>query len=196
MRSLLGNWLHAMKRKAMIGARARRETMRTRPQGVTFRLEALEDRIVPSAPALGPRGAYAQTNLVSDIPGLALLTDSNLKNPWGNSFGADGSFSISDQSTNVSTLYAVKQSGVSVESPTVAIPTTAAGPQGPTGQANNTTSSFLVNGTPAAFIYADLNGTISAWNSSAGTTAQVEATTAGAGYTGLNLQSTAAGDFL
>ena len=196
MAFLLRMWLQAMKRKAAKGARSRRGATLTRPDRTVLRLEVLEDRTVPSAPALGPQGAYVQTNLVSDIPGLALLTDANLKNSWGTSFAADGSFSISDQKTNVSTQYAVHESGVIAESPTVAIPTTAAGPQGPTGQANNTTSSFLVNGTPAAFIYADLNGGIYAWNPSAGTTAQLEAKTAGAGYTGLNLQSTAAGDFL
>jgi uncharacterized protein (TIGR03118 family) len=134
--------------------------------------------------------------LVSDIPGLALVTDPNLKNPWGTAFSADGSFSIANQQTNTTSLYAVTQAGVRAESPTVAIPTTAAGPQGPTGEASNDTSSFLVNGTPASFLYANLNGTISAWNSSAGTTAQVEATTIGATYTGLDMESTTAGDFL
>jgi uncharacterized protein (TIGR03118 family) len=146
--------------------------------------------------ANGTQVGYVQTNLVSDISGLAQLTDPNLKNPWGTSFSSDGSFSISDQKTNVSTLYSVTAAGVSPESPTVAIPTTAAGPQGPTGQVANDTASFLVNGTPASFIYANLNGTISAWSSSAGTTAQVEATTIGAAYSGLDLESTAAGDFL
>ncbi len=29
---------------------------------------------------------FSQTNLVSDIPGLATITDPNLKNPWGVSF--------------------------------------------------------------------------------------------------------------
>ena len=29
---------------------------------------------------------YLQTDLVSDIPGLAAITDSNLTNPWGVSF--------------------------------------------------------------------------------------------------------------
>jgi hypothetical protein len=28
---------------------------------------------------------YVQTNLVSDIPGLAAITDSSLVNPWGSS---------------------------------------------------------------------------------------------------------------
>jgi uncharacterized protein (TIGR03118 family) len=192
----LSTWLRAMKRNAATGSPARR-TKRTHPNRIVLRLETLEDRTVPSAPGAGPPAVYVQTNLVSDIPGLAQLTDPSLKNPWGTSFSADSSFSVSDQKTNVSTLYAVTEAGVSQESPTIAIPTTAAGPQGPTGQARNDTSSFLVNGTPASFIYANLNGTISAWNSSAGTTAQVEVTTSGAAaYPGLVLQSTAAGDFL
>jgi uncharacterized protein (TIGR03118 family) len=196
MAFLLGTWLQAMKRKAPNSARSGRGAKLACPNRSVLRLDGLEDRTVPSAPAVGPRSAYVQTNLVSDIPGLALLTDPDLKNPWGTSFTADGSFSIANQKTNVSTLYAVTEAGVRAESPTVTIPTTAGGPQGPTGQASNDTPSFLVNGTPASFIYANVNGTISAWNSSSGTTAQVEATTAGAGYTGLVMQSTAAGDFL
>src|SRR5260370_16054071 len=152
MTFLLGTWLRAMKRKAGIGARTRHGAKRTRPHRIVPRLEVLEDRTVPSTSPLGPPVGYIQTNLVSDIPGLAQLTDPNLKNPWGTSFSADGSFSISDQKTNVSTLYAVTEAGVSAELPTIAIPTTAAGPQGPTGQASNDTSSFLVNGTPASFI--------------------------------------------
>jgi TIGR03118 family protein len=53
-----------------------------------------------------------------------------------------------------------------------------------------------VNGAPASFIYANLNGTISAWNSRVGTTAVVETTPTGGVYTGLVLESTASGDFL
>ena len=48
---------------------------------------------------------YFQTNLTSDIPGLAANTDPNLKNPWGMSFTAISPFWVSDQVTNVSTLY-------------------------------------------------------------------------------------------
>ena len=68
---------------------------------------------------------------------------------------------------------------------TVHIPTTDSGPQGPTGQVSNTNdSSFILdNGVSARFIFADLNGTISAWNG--GSTATVEVTTKGAVYTGL-----------
>lgn len=135
---------------------------------------------------------YIQTNLVSDIPNLALLTDPALKNPWGISHGPATPFWVSDQGTNVTTLYIVNGGGVS-KSPTlpeVTIPTTGSGPQGPTGQVSNIGgSNFVVNGTPARFIFADLNGTISAWNPTLGTTAAIQASTAGAVYTGLAISS-------
>jgi uncharacterized protein (TIGR03118 family) len=147
--------------------------------------------------AFGSQNGYVQTNLVSDLASEnAQITDPTLKNPWGISESASGPFWVSNQKTNSSTLYSVTAAGISKLPLTVAIPTTAAGPQGPTGQVSNDTSSFLVNGAPASFIFANLNGTLSAWNKSAGTAAQVEATTAGAAYTGLDIESTTAGDFL
>jgi uncharacterized protein (TIGR03118 family) len=67
---------------------------------------------------------------------------------------------------------------------------TASGPQGPTGQVaneNTSSTSFPVgnggNGGSAHFIFAGLTGSISAWDT--GSTAFVQATTAGASYTGL-----------
>ncbi len=152
-------------------------------------LEALEDRLMPTV--------YLQVNLVSDVQGQALVFDSNLKNPWGVSESATSPFWVSAQGTNVSTLYKVTSAGVSIVSPPspVAIPTTLVGPQGPTGQVFNSTSSFsLLNGKPALFIFANLNGTLSAWNG--GNSATIEATTAGAVYTGLAIGSNAQGNFL
>jgi len=131
---------------------------------------------------------YVQTNLVSDIPGLATILDTSLVNPWGISHSATSPFWVSNQGTNTATLYAVTGSNnVTKNALTVAIPTTASGPQGPTGQVNNTGMSFQIGAAPApaAFIFANLNGTISAWNNSAGTTAVIQATTPGAVYTGL-----------
>jgi len=139
---------------------------------------------------------FAQTNLVSDIQGLAALRDANLVNPWGMSFSATSPFWISDQNKNLSTLYRINAGVITKVPLEVAIPTTAAGPQGPTGQVNNGTTLFPVNGTAANFIFADLNGTISAWNNSAGTTAQIKVTTPGAVYTGLAQGSNASGPFL
>jgi uncharacterized protein (TIGR03118 family) len=135
--------------------------------------------------------AYLQTDLVSDIPGLATITDPNLVNPWGISHGPSTPFWVSDQGTGVATLYNVPTGGTVTQAGLiVSIPTTTTGPQGPTGQVFNNTMSFAANGTPATFIFANLNGTISAWNSAAGTMAQIAVTTPGAVYTGLTLAGT------
>jgi len=137
-------------------------------------------------------GPYVQTNLVSDIAGLAAIQDLSLKNPWGVSHGPATPFWVSDQGANVSTLYTVTGGSVSKNALTVTIPTTATGPQGPTGQVSNIGgASFPVNGAPANFIFANLNGTISAWNNipAGNTTAQIEVPAAGAVYTGLAISA-------
>jgi uncharacterized protein (TIGR03118 family) len=141
---------------------------------------------------------YLQTNLVSDIPGLGAITDPKLVNSWGISHTSTSPFWVSNQSTNSATLYAVTASTnvskVNINPPSgfVAIPTTASGPQGPTGQvANTNASSFPVgNGgdnMSAHFIFANLNGTISAWDM--GATAFTQVTTPGATYTGLAINT-------
>ena len=139
---------------------------------------------------------YVQTNLVSGTPGVpAEIFDSALANPWGITETTTSPFWISDQGVSLATLYMVTNSTTvskvtAVNPPTgnIAIPTTAAGPQGPTGTVANTNMmSFLVggsgNGAFAHFIFANLNGTISAWNT--GPTAIVQKTITGAVYTGL-----------
>src|SRR5262249_507373 len=91
--------------------------------------------------------------------------------------------------TSTADLFTVHGLSITQNSLEVSIPTTASGPQGPTGQVNNPmsnpSSAFLVNGAPASFIFANLNGTISACNITAGTTAAIKITTAGVVYTGL-----------
>jgi uncharacterized protein (TIGR03118 family) len=146
------------------------------------------------APALSHADSYTQTNLVSDIPGMANNTDPNLKNPWGISNSATSPFWVSDQGTGRSTLY----NGTGTpQALVVTIPGSASPPTGPTGTVFNSASAgFLVGSSPANFIFDNLNGTISAWNGGAGTTAQVEATTAGAVYTGLAQATNASGTFL
>ncbi len=139
---------------------------------------------------------YVQTNLVSDISGLATINDPALVNPWGISHSATSPFWTSNQGTNSATLYTVtgsttvsKVTAVNPPNGVIAVPTSGNGPaQGPTGQVSNVnTSSFLVgnggNGMFAHFIFANLNGTISAWDT--GATAFIQAATAGASYTGL-----------
>src|SRR5579864_7371224 len=111
-----------------------------------------------------PATVFTQTNLTSDIPGLASFTDGNLKNPWGMSFSMTSPFWSSDQGTGVATLY---NAAGQPQPLVVSIPKTAAGPQGPTGQVFNGTSGFqLAANAPSLFIFSSLAGTISGWNPS------------------------------
>ena len=130
---------------------------------------------------------YLQTDLVSDLSALgAKITDPSLKNPWGLSFLPGSPIWVSDQGTQNATLYGV--TGASVTKEALAVAISPSGAAGPTGQvANTNASAFDVAGTGshALFIFANLNGSISAWNGSAGTTAVTESTTPGAAYTGL-----------
>jgi uncharacterized protein (TIGR03118 family) len=117
---------------------------------------------------------FQQTNLVSDIAGMAQVTDSNLVNPWGISFSSaapKGSpIWVSDQGTGKSTLYAVNPSDtVTKNSLIVTIPTVgSSSPTGPTGQVANSTREITVPTTTgcvaSSFIFDTLQGTIEGWN--------------------------------
>jgi uncharacterized protein (TIGR03118 family) len=144
---------------------------------------------------------FTQTNLVSNIPELkAKITDPQLVNPWGVSHSPTSPFWTSNQGKNTATLYAVTDkttvSKVNINGTGIvvipcaapAVPCTDSIGKGPTGQVNNTnTSSFPVSGGDgkfAHFIFANLNGTISAWDT--GPTAFVQNSgAAGTVYTGL-----------
>ena len=172
--------------------------MNVKPSIRVSRLVALAALAFASGLPVPASAQYAQINLVSNIPGLATITDPRLVNPWGLSRSPTSPFWTSNQGTNSSTLYAVTGStnvtqvlGVNANG-FVAIPTTAAGPQGPTGQVNNTnTASFQltpgVASTSSRFIFADLNGTISGW--AGGLSSTVMQSTPGAVYTGLAINS-------
>src|SRR5213596_2986507 len=93
---------------------------------------------------------YLQTNLVSDIPGLAAHTDPNLRNPWGTSVGPGSPIWVSDNAAGVTTLY----DGAGNARPLVvtipAAPSAGAAAVGtPTGQAFNTfapgSSDFVIS---------------------------------------------------
>jgi uncharacterized protein (TIGR03118 family) len=113
------------------------------------------------ASATPPAHAYLQTNLVSDVPGWAQVTDPNLVNAWGLSSGAATPLWVSDNGTNVTTLYtAPTGSSVSVVPLVVKIPGGA-----PTGQVFNSTTSFVLpDGAPAFFLFASEAGEIAGWN--------------------------------
>ena len=115
--------------------------------------------------AFSPRvllaASFGQTNLVSNVSGLAYTTDGNLKNPWGVAFSATSPFWISNQGSGTSTLYDGAGNKVAL---TVTIPGSATPPTGPTGQVFSS-SGFNVNGSPSHFIFDTLSGTIAGWNS-------------------------------
>src|SRR5437762_5473565 len=75
---------------------------------------------------------YVQTNLVSDIPGLASTTDPNLVNAWGIAFSATSPVWIADNGTGLSTLY-TGAGGIVPLVVTVPPPTGATGHSAPTG---------------------------------------------------------------
>jgi uncharacterized protein (TIGR03118 family) len=134
---------------------------------------------------------YLQTNLVSDIPGLAQSTDPNLKNPWGASFSATSPFWVSNAASNTSTLY--QGTGSTVNARVVSVP------GGPTGEiANGVATDFIeTNGKPASFIFATLSGSIYCWNgTNTNNVAQQAATVAGTSFTGLALANNGSANYL
>jgi uncharacterized protein (TIGR03118 family) len=162
--------------------------------------------------------AYQQTNLVSDIPGLALHTDPNLRNSWGTSTGPGLPIWVSDNATGAATLYdgqgnpqpgpGNQQLVVSIPAPPSAGPGAVGAPDGTVF--NPTPDGFAVseNGVsaPARFLFATEDGTIAGWNPAVDPTHAViavdrstvtdQAGDHGAVYKGLALVSTPAGKFL
>lgn len=132
---------------------------------------------------------FVQTNLASDIDGLAANTDANLKNPWGISFANTSPFWVSDQVTGKTTL----NNGAGA--PQALVVTT---PPAPTGQVFNSSPSFaLARGGKALFIFDSLSGQIAAWNLAQGTSAVTEfSATDGSAFTGLALGNNGSGDLL
>jgi uncharacterized protein (TIGR03118 family) len=149
---------------------------------------------------------FAQTNLVSDVSGLAAHTDSVVQNAWGLSHGPNTPFWVSDAGTDMSTLY--DGTGAAFPPPPsgplhVSIPGPAPHvPAVPTGNLFNSSSGFaLVNGVPsskAIFIFAGATGTISGWNPGVDATHAVTKVNnfPQASYTGIALGTNSSGTFL
>jgi uncharacterized protein (TIGR03118 family) len=134
---------------------------------------------------------FTQTNLVSDIPGLAKTTDPNLVNPWGVAFSSSSPFWVSDNGTGLATLYngaGVKQGLV------VTIPGVGGNPGAPTGVIFNSTTSFNAD----LFIFGTEDGTIAGWRGALGTTAEtlVDSTGMNSVFKGLAIANTSAGTYL
>jgi uncharacterized protein (TIGR03118 family) len=122
-------------------------------------------------------GNVLQTNLVSDLPGVAANLDPHLVNPWGISENATSPFWVSDNNAGVSTLYntAGTPQALVVSIPSPGDPLGASGT--PTGTvfnlAGGAAGGFKVTGVnaagaatsaPAVFLFATEDGTIVGWN--------------------------------
>lgn len=133
-------------------------------------------------------GGYVQTNLISDIPGLAPVTDPNLLNPWGLAFFPDMSpfwINENNQPVGASALYfadAVPFPGlpsVTIPAPTVTNPVTPGAPTGIVANFFVGTGAFDIPDPDnpiavedfggfdgaALFIFDTEDGTIEAWTS-------------------------------
>ncbi|HJT59384.1 MAG TPA: TIGR03118 family protein [Ktedonobacteraceae bacterium] len=147
-------------------------------------------------------GVYLQTNLVSNIPGTAPITDPNLVNPWGISFSPSGPFWISDNGTGLSTLY---DGQGNIQPLVVTIPPAAGGMTGtPTGTVyNGNSNDFVVSkkhkSGGSIFLFDTEDGTLSGWNPNVDPTNAIRAvdnSSSGAVYKGLVIASNQSGTFL
>ncbi|HEY5911230.1 MAG TPA: TIGR03118 family protein [Verrucomicrobiae bacterium] len=145
---------------------------------------------------LDAQNAYVDRRLVSDLPGVAEFTDTNLLNPWGIAFSANGAFWISDNHAGVSTLY---NSSGTPQTLIVNIPTPASGapPSAPTGMIfNNTTGFTVAPNFPARFIFSTEDGTIVGWNSGTNAVLEVDNSASGAVYKGLAFGAAGGSNYL
>jgi uncharacterized protein (TIGR03118 family) len=130
---------------------------------------------------------------VADLPGVALLQDTNLLNVWGMSFSPTSPFWISGDGSGLALVYAVTyDANGMVQVAKVNLEVTVPGEGNPTGQGWNGTHGFRTN----VFIFASENGTISGWRGSLGTAAEILASRSTAVYRGMTLVTNANGPVL
>ena len=118
----------------------------------------------------GQQNAFKQTDLVSNVSGVAHTTDSQLVNPWGVSFLPGQEFWIADNNSGFSTLY--DGQGNKDQALIVTIPGASHNPNGncspgcPTGNVANANSSFFGGG---QFIYDTEDGIFAIWTGASNT---------------------------
>jgi uncharacterized protein (TIGR03118 family) len=156
--------------------------------------------------SLPAEAQYHATNLVSNQLRQAPNIDPLLANPWGLARSATGAWWVSDNDTGWSTLYSETGKQVPLR---VLIPTAGNGPSSPSGLNgpgtptgivfNGSSTDFQVQGHSAPFLFATLDGTISAWAPGVNVnmaTLVVDNSASKASYTGLAITSYPSGNFL
>jgi uncharacterized protein (TIGR03118 family) len=146
-----------------------------------------------SAFAAGPAG-FTETDLVSDVPHAAHLTDANVKNPWGIALGPDTPLWVANNHTATATIYAGAngQQQVTKSQLTVKLPDSASA-QVFNPNASTRPNEFLVKAghqkRAATFIFSTNAGSIAGWPATDPPTTSISpaVTVPGAKYSGLAL---------
>jgi uncharacterized protein (TIGR03118 family) len=150
---------------------------------------------------------YHLTNLVSNqINENTPNTDPLLVNPWGLARSATSAWWLNDNLSGWSTRYNATGAPQALK---VLIPTAGNGPVSPTGNngigtptgivSNGSSTDFQIQGMSASFIFATMDGTISAWVPGVNknlATLVVDNSASKAMYTGLAISSKTSGNFL
>ena len=154
------------------------------------------------------QGSYEVTNLVSNVPGLAKVTDDNVKNPWGMAAVPGGPLWVADNGAHALTVYTLNPHN---DMPEIAPLVVKLRPQdspdtwAPTGLLwNPNPNRFLVPHTNfgATFIAVSEDGKIAVWNGSANpiaggrSTATVVSTDTGGVYKGAAFGTNPDGTFI
>jgi uncharacterized protein (TIGR03118 family) len=171
-------------------------------------------QLATAAPARAGEGnneGFIQTNLVSNLPNIAKVQDTNLQNPWGLSRSSTSPWWVSDNNGNVATLYNGNGTPFPPGSPLVVnIPKPGSMTLGtPTGTVFNgvTTDFFVSDGTKSGsspFLFATEDGTIVGWSPAVSFTqafiavdnSKIPDSANGAVYKGLAIASTDQGQRL
>jgi uncharacterized protein (TIGR03118 family) len=159
-----------------------------RRRGLLALVFVLGIAIVAASPLrAAERNSYTVTPLVSDQPGVAPNTDPNLVNAWGLTSSPTSPWWVSDNGTDLSTLY--RGSDGQPQALVVDVH------NAPTGTVFNPTAAFVLpTGGKALFLFATEEGKVLGWNQAQGTSAIVVADLGdGAVYKGLAIADTAAG---
>lgn len=141
---------------------------------------------IPSG-LLAQQAGYFQTNLVSNMTGVAATTDPQLLNPWGISFLPGQDFWIANNNSGTSTLYDLN--GTKDTALIVTIPGATKNPNGncnpgcPTGNVSNGIGTNFGGG---QFIFDTEDGLIASWTGASNTAGVVvDNSASGAVYKGL-----------
>ncbi len=151
---------------------------------------------------------YRQTNLVSDLPGIALVEDRLLKAPWGVAASPTSSFWVVNHKSDTASIYTGDVNGSPLvrgrvrSVPILNVPTLLPAPTLPTAVVANTTNDFLLRfdqsslpPPPTLFIFATRNGGINAFAMGEAAAVPVQFNS-GHDYTGIAIGTNASGNFL